>query len=130
METSLIFLKYSVCIKKFIMTSVKYGGKQITKAAQNRYWPVIFWVFLVILFFVDRPIDFSIKFNTIKTGWSTVYIEGSQVIMSKHNCISFSEDCFCLSKHPKQMFKLMNMNIVTTLHSNCLLILNYTYNVL
>ena len=44
-ETSLIFLKYIVYIKKFIKRSVKYGGKQLTKAAQNRHWPVIFWTF-------------------------------------------------------------------------------------
>ena len=44
-----------MCIKKCIKTSVKYGGKQFTKAAKNRYWPVIFWTFLITLVFVDRP---------------------------------------------------------------------------
>ena len=34
---SLIFLKYSVRIPKFIETSVKYGGKHFTKAVQNRF---------------------------------------------------------------------------------------------
>ena len=31
METSLIFLKYIVCIKKFIKTSVKYGVNNLPK---------------------------------------------------------------------------------------------------
>ena len=39
-----------MCIKKFIKTSVKYGGKQFTKAAQNRYWPVISGLFESPLF--------------------------------------------------------------------------------
>ena len=30
-----------------------------------------------------RPVEFSIKLHTIKSGWSIVYIEGSQVIISK-----------------------------------------------
>ena len=29
-----------------------------------------------------RPMEFPIKFDTIKSGWSIVYIEGSQVIIS------------------------------------------------
>ena len=40
-----------------------------------------------------RPMEFSIKFDTVKSGWSIVYIEGSQVI-SKTDYISFSEDDF------------------------------------
>ena len=30
-----------------------------------------------------RPMELSIKFSTVKPGWSIVYIEGSQVIISK-----------------------------------------------
>ena len=45
-----------------------------------------------------RPMDFFIKFDTVKPGWSIVYIEGSQVVISKKYCISLSEDGFCLSK--------------------------------
>ena len=45
-----------------------------------------------------RPMEFSIKLHTIKSGWSIVYIEGSHVIIKKKNCISFSEDQFCFSK--------------------------------
>ena len=30
------------------------------------------------------------EFETINLGWSIVYIEGSQVIISKQNCISFA----------------------------------------
>ena len=39
--------------------------------------------------------DIPIKLHTV---WSIVYSEGSQVIISKTYCISFSEDPFCLSK--------------------------------
>ena len=45
-----------------------------------------------------RPMDVSIKFVTVKSGWSIIYIEGSQVIISKKYCIHLSEDRFCLSK--------------------------------
>ena len=45
-----------------------------------------------------RPMDFSIKFDMFKSGWSIVYIEGLQVINFKKEHISFSEDWFCLSK--------------------------------
>ena len=30
-----------------------------------------------------RPMEFSIQLHTIKSGWSIVYIEGPQVIVSK-----------------------------------------------
>ena len=45
--------------------------------------------------------EFSIKFDTVKSGWSIVYIEGSQVIVSKkyykeHGC-SVVE---CLTRDP------------------------------
>ena len=38
--------------------------------------------------------EFSITFGTVKSGWSIVYIEGSQVLISQKQkyCISFSED--------------------------------------
>ena len=29
-----------------------------------------------------RPIEFSIQFNKVKSGWSIIYIEGPQVIIS------------------------------------------------
>ena len=35
------------------------------------------------------PMEFPIKFDTVKSGWSIVYIEGSQVIISKIFYISF-----------------------------------------
>ena len=28
--------------------------------------------------------EYSIKFDTVKSGWSIIYIEGLQVIISKH----------------------------------------------
>ena len=36
--------------------------------------------------------EFSIKFDTVESGWSIIYIEGSHVIISKKKCISFFED--------------------------------------
>ena len=41
------------------------------------------------------PMEFSIKFNTLKPGWSIIYIEGSQIIIYK---ISISKDGFCPGK--------------------------------
>ena len=43
--------------------------------------------------------EFSINFDTVKSGWSIVFIEGAQVIISLKYCISFSEDQFCLCQH-------------------------------
>ena len=38
--------------------------------------------------------EFSIKFDTVKSGWSIVYIEGSQVIISKNVVfLSLKIDC-------------------------------------
>ena len=34
--------------------------------------------------------EFSIKLHTIKSGWSIVYIKGSQVIISKKYCFFLS----------------------------------------
>ena len=34
--------------------------------------------------------EFPIKFDTVKSGWSIVYIEGSQIIISKKYCVSLS----------------------------------------
>ena len=42
--------------------------------------------------------EFSIKFDILKSGWSIVYIEGSQVIISNRYCISFPEGRFWFSK--------------------------------
>ena len=38
------------------------------------------------------PMEFPIKFDTVMSGWSIVYIKGSQVIISKKYYISFSDD--------------------------------------
>ena len=40
--------------------------------------------------------EFLIKFDTVKSGWTIVYIKGSQAIISK-KYISFSEDWFFLA---------------------------------
>ena len=42
--------------------------------------------------------EYQIKFDTVKSVWSLVYIEGSQVIISKTCYISFSGDQFHLIK--------------------------------
>ena len=48
--------------------------------------------------------EFSIKLHTIRSGWSIVYIEGSQVINSNKHFISFSEDfVFVNSADPDEM---------------------------
>ena len=39
-----------------------------------------------------RPMEFPKQCDTFKSEWSIVYIEGSQLIISKTNYISFSED--------------------------------------
>ena len=44
--------------------------------------------------------DFSIKLDTVKSGWSIVYIEGLY-------CISFSEDGLCLSQQCRSSFNEM-----------------------
>ena len=42
------------------------------------------------IFILLRPMEFSIKIHTIKSGWSSIaYIEGSQVIISKQMLYSF-----------------------------------------
>ena len=39
-----------------------------------------------------RQMGFSIRFDTVKSGWSIVSIEGLRVIISETYNISFSED--------------------------------------
>ena len=65
----------------------------------------LFFTFSKIRFTFDEaylihlsPMEFPIKFDTVESGWSILYFEGSQAIISKQDCISFSEDRFCLSK--------------------------------
>ena len=43
--------------------------------------------------------DFSFWLGAINLGWSIVYIEGSQVIISNLICISFSDDSFVLANN-------------------------------
>ena len=49
--------------------------------------------------------EFSIKFDTVKSGWSIIYSEWSLVSISKINGISISEDQFFLvnSADPDEM---------------------------
>ena len=49
--------------------------------------------------------EFPIKFDTVKSGWSIVFIEGSQVIILKKCYISFSKIDFVLanSADPDEM---------------------------
>ena len=40
------------------------------------------------------PMEFPIKFDTVKSGWFIVYFEGSQVIISKNSIfLSLKIDC-------------------------------------
>ena len=70
--------------------------------------------------------EFSIKFDTVKSGWSSVYIEGSQVIISTKivflslkidfvlansvnpdemlHIAAFHQGLHCLSKYPFRGF--------------------------
>ena len=43
--------------------------------------------------------EFPIKFDAVNSGLYIVYIEGSQVLISKRYYISFSEDHFCLPQN-------------------------------
>ena len=47
------------------------------------------------------PMEFPRKFDTVKSGWLIVYIEGSQVIIAQTYCISFSEDQIYISKQSR-----------------------------
>ena len=40
---------------------------------------------------------FSMKFDTVKSGWSIIYFEGSQVIIFKNIIFIFFEDDFVLA---------------------------------
>ena len=51
------------------------------------YWPVFYF----------RPIEFSMKLGTVNARMVRCIIKGSKAMISK-NSMSFSEDCFCLSK--------------------------------
>ena len=42
--------------------------------------------------------EFTIKFDMVTSGWSIIYTEGSQAIVSRKYYISFSEDRFALAK--------------------------------
>ena len=52
---------------------------------------------LTICLTLLRPMECSIKFDTVRSGWSIVYIEGSQVIISK-KYLSFLKINFVLAK--------------------------------
>ena len=43
--------------------------------------PLTVWFNIII---VCRQISFSVKFDTVKLGWSIVYFKGSQYIIAKH----------------------------------------------
>ena len=51
-----------------------------------RYW---YWVVCYTLALL-RPVEFPIKFDTVRSGWPIVYIEGSQGIISKKNNVFLS----------------------------------------
>ena len=53
----------------------------------KKFWPLSPFV----------PMEFPIKFDTVKSGWFIVYLSGHRLYFSKKSCICFSEDRFCLS---------------------------------
>ena len=57
---------------------------------------------------------FPIKFYTVKSGWSIVYIEGSQVIISKKYCILLSEDLFTFTNNvnPDEMQRSIMLHFI------------------
>ena len=64
---------------------------------------VLIWVITQVPIFnprdltLFRPMELSIKVKLqFKLGWSIIYIEGSQVIISPKYYLSSSEDQFCL----------------------------------
>ena len=46
------------------------------------------------------PMDFSTNFNAVKSGWSIVYIEGSQVITSQNLLCFFHLGLQYLQEYP------------------------------
>ena len=69
--------------------------------------------------------EFPIKFDIVKSVWSIVYIEGSQVIISKKCYISFSGDQFHLSKRCRLLANsagpdVMPLNAALHLGLHCL----------
>ena len=66
--------------------SISYRKNMALSDCQN------FFIINAIPPFSDLSMECSMKLHTIKSGWSILYIEGSQAIISKKNCISFSGD--------------------------------------
>ena len=50
-----------------------------------------------------RPMEFSLKFDTIKSGWSFVFIRGSKVIISKKNIALKIDFVLARSADPDEM---------------------------
>ena len=51
-----------------------------------------------------RPMEYSIKLYAIKSGWSIVYIEGSQVIILKNAFLSLKIDFILANReYPDEM---------------------------
>ena len=67
--------------------------------------------------------NFPKKFDMVKSGWSIVYLEGSQVnISKKKNSISFSEDPFCLSSNNFQKYPFRGVSSLQKIDSLIVLI--------
>ena len=60
--------------------------------------------------------EFSIKFDTVKSEWSIIYIEGSQVIIFKKYCIFSMKIDFSLanSADPEEMLHYAAFNLPFT----------------
>ena len=63
--------------------------------------------------------EFSLKLYTMKSRWSIVHIEGSQVIISKKYCIYFFKDQFCLSKQCTTLMKCCIVRLFIRVYIVC-----------
>ena len=70
------------------------------------------------------PMEFSIKSTYKNSGWSIVYIKGSQVIISKTYCISFFVYRYCLNKQCRLMkyHTMEHFICVFTVHQSTFLV--------
>ena len=81
----------------YVVTFYHYFSKMKAETVQGKRIGKVIICLILHLLTLFVPMEFSIKFDTVKSGWSIVfYIEGSQVKISNKKCyISFSEDGFC-----------------------------------
>ena len=62
------------------------------------------------------PMEYSIQFETVTSGWSIVYIEGSQDLISVKICTSFSSDWLVIANSVDPDTKLHHVAFYLDLH--------------